>query len=335
MVKNCSTVLHLNGILFKVCRWILLIPLCDTLWQSLTLARPAKTSACWRERVRTAAVDPTDRTPAFCLHIWCSISRLFTLFTGEPHHFQVLSPFWLLAFQCFVGETIQIPLQHSGVPSCPWFPGVEENGPFWNRNDFTILRLAMVLAHTHTGIFESIKSFTFDTLLHVFVLFNRPSFRMISSNFIKHLQLSVINCHSEFFFSAVKKGLSQLQHDIQDSDSQKLLGELPQPHEWWRLKRYLAYTHISKYILIYIYIALQSMVVSPLHHHHLNYLPEIHRFSNVISIFFGSTDWSKKARCQLSRSLIFGCISAHPVTNFNGLQPFTTFLEHLKKSFDS
>ena len=77
------------------------------------------------------------------------------------------------------------------------------------------------------------------------------------------------------------------------------------------------------------------MVVSPLHHHHLNYLPEIHWFSNVISIFFGSTDWSKKARCQLSRSLIFGCISTHPVTNFNGLQPFTTFLEHLKKNFDS
>ena len=86
-------------------------------------------------------------------------------------------------------------LQHSGVPSCPWFPGVEDNGPFWNRNDFTVLRLAMVLAHTQTGIFESIKSFTFDTLFHVFVLFNRPSFHMISSNFIKHMQLSVINCH--------------------------------------------------------------------------------------------------------------------------------------------
>ena len=116
MDKTCSTVLHLNGILFKVCRWILLIPLCDTLWQSLTLAQPAKTSACWRERVRTAALDPTDRTPAFGLHmfrilyevshihiyiyIWCSISRLFTLFAGEAHHFQVLSPFWLLGFHC-------------------------------------------------------------------------------------------------------------------------------------------------------------------------------------------------------------------------------------------
>ena len=91
------------------------------------------------------------------------------------------------------------------------------------------------------------------------------------------------------------------------------------------------YTYISN-VLMYIYIALQSMVVSPLHHHHLNYLPEIHWFLHVISIFFGSTDWSKKARCQLSRSLIFGCISAHAVTNFNGLQPFTTFLEHLKKT---
>lgn len=108
--------------------------------------------------------------------------------------FQVLSPFRLLGF-LFVLWMKPTLWRRSGVPSCPWFPGVEENGPFWNRNDFTILRLAMALAHTQTGIFESIKSFTFDTLVHVFVLVNRPSFRMISSNFIKHLQLSVINCH--------------------------------------------------------------------------------------------------------------------------------------------
>ena len=210
MDKNCSTVLHLNGILLKVCRWILLIPLCDTLWQSLTLAQPAKTSACWRERVRTAAVDPTDRTPAFGLHmfrnlIWSQPRNIY-IYTHLMFNLPIVYVVYrrTLPFSsaipilvawipfCFVDETNFAACW--GVPSCPWFPG-EENGPFWNRNDFTILRLAMVLAHTQTGIFESIKSFTFDTLFHVFVLFNRPSFRMISSNFIKHLQLSVINCH--------------------------------------------------------------------------------------------------------------------------------------------
>ena len=192
MDNSCSTVLHLNGILFKVCRWILLIPLCDTLWQSLTLARPAKTSACWRERVRTAARLTPLREPQLlactCSEILYEVSHAIYIYTYIYTHLMFNLPIVYVVYR-------RSSLQHSGVPSCPWFPGVEENGPFWNRNDFTVLRLAMVLAHTQTGIFESIKSFTFDTLFHVFVLFNRPSFHMISSNFIKHMQLSVINCH--------------------------------------------------------------------------------------------------------------------------------------------
>ena len=145
-----------------------------------------------REGSHRSAVDPTERTPAFGLHmfrnlIWSQPRNIY-IYTYIYTHLMFNLPIVYVVYR-------RSSLQHSGVPSCPWFPGVEENGPFWNRNDFTVLRLAMVLAHTQTGIFESIKSFTFDTLFHVFVLFNRPSFHMISSNFIKHMQLSVINCH--------------------------------------------------------------------------------------------------------------------------------------------
>ena len=149
-----------------------------------------------REGSHRSAVDPTERTPAFGLHMFRN------LIWSQPRNIYIYTYIYIyiythLMFNLPIVYVVyrRSSLQHSGVPSCPWFPGVEENGPFWNRNDFTVLRLAMVLAHTQTGIFESIKSFTFDTLFHVFVLFNRPSFHMISSNFIKHMQLSVINCH--------------------------------------------------------------------------------------------------------------------------------------------